>query len=161
MPGAGQHDYPNYGTCLGTLTINSVAMNTYGWYIVDLRDLWLGPTVRGSDRVIPGVNGVIPFMRRPTVRTVSLPMIVSGKKSAAGVDYANPYVGLETNIAYLRANVVDPTLTTNGTRSATLTMPSGATRTASIHVLSMTPGDAVKYIQKFTLDISIPTGAFA
>lgn len=160
MP-TGVHDYPITSTCLGSLVINSVSMTTPAWYIVDLRDLWLGPAVRGSDRIIPGVNGVIPYMRRPTVTTVSLPMIVSGRKNSSGTDYGNYYIGLETNIAYLRANVVDPTTTTNGTRAATLTMPSGATRTANIHVLSMTPGEVVRYMQKFTLDISIPTGAFA
>lgn len=147
-------------SCLGQFVINGVDMITPAWEVVDLTSLWLTPRVRGSDRLIPGINGVRPFKRRTTVTEHNLPFVVVGGFDQAGVALADPWAGLQANIDYLRLNVVDPTGVTDGTRVATLTMPSGAVRTADIHVLGMTPGERVKWIAKFTLDISIPAGGF-
>lgn len=147
--------------CQGTLTINGVLMHCPAWNVIRLVPLWLTPSVRGGpNRPIPGIAGRVAYRRRIDETVHSLPMMVSGLRDRTGAINANPWAGLEANIAYLRANVVDPTNATDGTRAATLVMPSGATRTANIQVIGMTEGNVVMYVQKFTLDVIIPAGAF-
>lgn len=147
--------------CQGSLTIAGVSMHGPAWDVVDLVPLWLTPTVRGGpNRAIPGIAGRRSFQRRIDETAVSLPMLVQGEVDRLGVAQANPWAGLQANVAYLRANVVDPTGLTDGTRAASLLMPNGTTRTASVVVLGMTPGAFVKYVRKFTLDILIPAGGF-
>lgn len=139
----------------------SIDMHTPAWTIIDLLPLWLGAELRGDDRILPGVSGVIPYRRRNTVTQHSLPMIVIGSRDRLGAAYTDMWVGLESNINYLMNNVVSPTNTGDGTRSATLVMPSGAVRTANIHVLRLSLGTINSGIMKATLDISIPAGVFA
>lgn len=147
--------------CQGVLTINGVSMHCPAWNVVRLTSLWLTPTVRGGpNRAIPGITGRRAYRRRIDETAHSLPMLVSGVRDRTGAIQANPWVGLQVNIAYLRANVVDPTNATDGTRAATLLMPDGTTRTANVEVIGMTAGEAVMYVQKFTLDLVIPAGAF-
>lgn len=150
----------DYG-CTGTLTISGVSMNTPAWDCVDLTELWLGGDVRGSDRLLPGVPGVKAYKRRTTVTGYSLPMVLTGEVDRFGTVNGDWWAGLEANIDYLRANVVDPTNLTDGTRAAVLTMPSGATRTADIHVLGLEKGTVLAGVMLATLDISIPDGVFA
>jgi hypothetical protein len=159
----------------GTMVIDSISMNpTNGaWGIVgDERGqggyvpLWAGFDVRGDDRVLPSVTGVIAYQRRRTVTRHDLRLIVVGdiigQTSALETDSR---VGLEENMEYLRENVIEPVDTSTGTRSASLTMPSGNTRTAEIHVLSVTTQTYLLRecgsIWIATLHISIPSGRFA
>lgn len=152
-----------YG-CTGALIINTVPMNCPSWDITNLTPLWAEFTVRGDDRRIPGVAGVIPYKRRMDVTEHALEMVIIGGADRTGASNANPWVGLENNIAYLRTNVVDPTMTGNGTRAATLVLPSGATRFANIHVLSLrlseVQGVDDQAFVLAALQISIPLGVF-
>jgi hypothetical protein len=155
----------NYG-CTGTLTINSIALNGPAWDIPDLTALWIEATQRGEDRLIPGAVGVIPYRRRLTVTEHTLGMWIVGDTDRTGAANADAWIGLQANIEYLRANVVDPTNLTDGTRVATLTMPNGSTRTANIHVTGMRiqgieGDDGVFNDANAVLMISIPAGRFA
>jgi len=150
-----------YDAPSGELTINGVSMHTPAWAVVDLTVLWMGAQVRGFDRLIPFAPGVIPHRRRMTVTQHSLPMVITGAVDRLGVAWPDPWEGLEANIDYLRAFVVDPTNATDGTLPATLDMPSGASRTADIHVLRLSLGVVQSGLMRATLDISIPEGAFA
>lgn len=127
----------NYEACYGTLTIDGVALMCPGWTILTLGGFYGTPAELGTDRVIPGVDGVIPYKRRATVTRHSLPMVVVGQHNRLGVEYPEPYVGMETNLAYLLANVALPTGVGDGTRTAVWTRPSGATITAAVHVLGL------------------------
>jgi hypothetical protein len=64
-------------------------------------------------------------------------MLILGSADRLGAAVADCYEGLQANIDYLRANVVAPTGTTDGTRSVVLTMPDGTTRTEPAHVQQM------------------------
>ncbi len=129
--------------CDGELTIGGVLMHTPAWNA---------------------------YQRRLTVTRHSLPMAIFGEVNQGGVPYANEWAGLEANIAYLKANVVAPTGTGDGTRAASLLMPSGATRTADIHVVDLVRGRLVAGTNMITgaegvgmlatLEISIPEGEF-
>lgn len=159
----------------GTLTIDSVDMNIANgaWGIIgDERGvggyvkLWADFDVRGEDRILPSVTGVIAYQRRRTVTRHDFRLIVVGDViGETGAPEADTRIGLEENIEYLRENVIDPVDTATGTRSATLTMPSGNTRDAEIHVLSVTTQSyqlrECDSIWIATLHISIPSGRFA
>lgn len=146
--------------CTGTLSIDGVLLNGPAWDLPDLTALWFEFDVRGDDRLLPGSDGVLPYRRRVTVTQHALPMIVTGAVDRFGEPYADAWVGMETNVAYLLTNVVLPTNVGDGTRSATLTLPSGATRTANVHVLRLAKGLVLGGRLRATLDLSIPNGRF-
>lgn len=157
-------DFFRPSTAVGELTISGVSMHTYGWNVIDVRDLWTVIAVRGQDRLIPGVSGLRPKRRRFTATPHSLPMVISGLHTPDGEPITDPdarIVQFQDNLDFLMNNVVDEVATTAGTRTATLTMPSGGSRTAAIHVLSITPGTWTPAVLRCTLDISIPGGRFA
>lgn len=151
----------------GTLTISGIPMNTWGWNVLELRDLLAVAAVRGQDRLIPGVSGMRPYRRRRTATPHSLPMIISGLHAIDGTpvtDNQERINQIKDHLKYLMDNVVAPVPTMEGTRSAVLTLPNTSgpddVRTADIHVLGITPGQWYPVLLKCTLDISIPGGMF-
>lgn len=154
-----------YG-CTGVLDIDGTVMNCPAWDISDLTPLWAEVTQRGEDRRIPSLVGVWPHRRRMDVTEHALQIVIIGGADKDGTPVANAWIGLEDNINYLRGAVADPTNVSDGTRYATLTMPSGATRFAPIHVLGLRLSEAqgIGSEDAFVLaalQISIPGGAFA
>ena len=160
--------------CTGTLAIASVSMNGPAWSVLDVIDLWFGGELEGGDRPVPG-GPAIPNPRSFTITDHELPMIIRGEVDRLGVVQANPWAGLEANITYLRANVIDPPtiadpVTEDGTVPAVLTMPSGATRNADITGLALRIGDKGHgfdsitgrwgVIALATLEFTVPAGVF-
>lgn len=142
------------------LEINSIPLATPAWEILDLSELLNGPDIRGADRRLPGVAGVIPNKRRVDVSVRSLPMLIYGDYDQEGDEYDNPHAGLVANLAYLRDNLLLPTGTGDGTLPATLHLLE-VTMTADVHVLSpLATGMLTGYEMRATLDISIPGGYF-
>lgn len=158
--------------CDGSLTIGGISMNRPAWAIQGDETgqggfirLWSWFDVRGEDRIVPGAAGVVPFPRRITVTRHDLRILITGDVDETGAVNADPLVGLEENISYIVTNVVNPVVSSTGTRAATLTMPSGSTRTANIHVMGLDIQAAYIDEQRRTiaegrLMISIPTGRF-
>lgn len=151
----------------GQLVIGAVALCGPAWDVPDLSPLWISGELRGSDRIIPGASGVLPFKRRRTVTEVDLDMLVVGMVSSSGAAYDDALEGLELNLEALRSGVVEPTGTGDGTRNATLTMPSGNTRTGDVHVLGLEVGSlraerrdgiVVNARVRAVLSLSIPSG---
>lgn len=154
-----------YG-CSGVLTIDGTLLNCAAWDITDLTPLWANFEIRGDDRVLPGVPGVIAYRRRMTVTAYSLNMFISGDVDRTGAPYGDAWEGLEANVEYLRSHVAQPTNVGDGTRAGVLTMPSGATRTADVHVLGITTGEvsaagSKHALLRATLELSVPAGRFA
>lgn len=158
----------------GTLTIDSIDMeNQYGaWGICGdaqgrggLVHLWAGFAVRGEDRLIPLTPGVIAYPRRMTVTRHDLRLLVVGDVDGeTGDPFLDPIVGLQTNIEYLRDNVIEPVVSATGTREAELTMPDLTVRVANIHVLGLVVQNyqlgMCGALAITTLQISIPGGRF-
>lgn len=157
-------------TTTGQLTAAGILLHGPAWCLTDLTALWGEVAVRGDDRPIPLADGVDANRRHITVTEHSLPFVIDGAQDQFDNPYTNPWVGLELNLKYLRDNLIDPPGTTAGTRAASLLMPSGAIRTAAIHVLDIRLGRPVPGIDGFTgqdgalfdatLEISIPLGRF-
>lgn len=156
----------------GSMTIDGLSMNRPAFAIVgDERGeggyvkLWADFDVRGEDRILPSATGVIAYPRRMTVTRVDFRLLVVGDVDQAGAPVVDSVVGLQNNIEYIRANIVAPVATSTGTRVAILTMPSGATRSADIHVLGVVTQSYgivdCGSIWIGTLQISIPAGRFA
>lgn len=166
MPGLIDYD------CEGTLTIGSVLMNRQSWGIFGddsgtngLVQLWVTAEQRGEDRLLPSATGVIPYRRRLTATRYDLRLIVVGDVNVSDTAQTNKKQGLAANLAYLYTNVVAPTGATDGTRSATLTIPGQSNRTASIHVLGLSTqrvnlADDTAVFEGI-LQISVPAGRFA
>lgn len=155
----------------GRLTIDGVSMHTPAWRASNLTPLWRGIAVRGTDRIIPGIPGVLPYRRRLTVRTHSIPLFICGDHDRDGNLLIDPWVGLEENLDFLHDYVVDPPNAGDGTRAASIVKPSGVVVTADIHVLDLVLGDVLEGTdastgatgvgQRATLEVSIPAGRFA
>ena len=149
-----------HNTAAGDLTIGGVAMNCPAWKVLNLHELWLPADQRGADVILPGVSGVRARRRRDTRTTRSLRMVITGDVDRNGSPQSNKFTGLYTNVEYLRANVVAPTGSGDGTRSAVLTLPSGSSLTESVHVVGMTTGefrgDAAWL--RAVIELSVPSG---
>lgn len=149
-----------FNTAAGNLTIGGVAMMCPGWKVQNLSVLWQPADQRGEDRLIPGTAGVLAYQRRNTVTRHSLEMLITGTADRTGAAATNYFATLQANIDWLDFYVIAPTGSTDGTRSAVLTMPDTTTRTEPIHVEGMTLGDFSpngRFVRA-TIDISIPAG---
>lgn len=156
----------------GNLTIDAIDMNRPAFAVIGdengangLVQFWADFDVRGEDRLLPGATGVIAYPRRITAKRFDLRLLVVGDVDNAGTPVADSRIGLQNNIEYIRSNVLAPVVSSTGTRAATLTLPSGATRTASVHVLGVVTQSyglaECGSIWIGTLQISIPAGRFA
>lgn len=143
------------------LEIDGVPLHTHAWRIVDLAPLQQGAARRGADRKVPGAPGVRAYPRRANVTVHALEMFVFGHLDEDGAPHADPREGLEENVAYLRANVTDPTNVGDGTRTAVLHLPSGATRQAPVHVEGFELAALGPVAFAAVLTLSIPEGALS
>lgn len=144
----------------GGLSIGGVNMMCPAWEVLNLLVLWSPAIQRGSDRVLPGAAGVVARPRRDTVTRHSLQLLIVGDVDRTGSTNSDLFEGLQANIDYLRANVVAPTGTGDGTRSAVLTMPDASTRTEAVHVTALTLGEfrGDGAWVRAVLEVSIPSG---
>lgn len=143
------------------LEIDGVPLSTPAWVVTDHAELWGTADVRGDDVLIPGAAGVLPFPRRPTVTQVDLELVVLGHVDWAGVKQWDVRYGLNRNVAHLRTNVASQPATADGTRSATLHLPAGAspaTLTGSVHVLRLRFTGNGPDVAVGQLSLSIPGG---
>lgn len=149
-----------WNSAAGDLTIGGVSMNTPAWKVLNLAVLWQPAAQRGQDRLVPSATGVRKFQRRATVTEHDLELLIVGSHTRTGSTNADLFEGLQANVDYLITNVVNPTGTSDGTRSAVLTMPDGTTRTEPVHVTGMQFGETAgngAYL-KAVLSISVPSG---
>lgn len=148
----------------GRLTLDGVLMHVQGaWNITDVRELWMPAAVRGTDIIVPHAPGVLAVRRRATVTPIGLPFVIGGFADSGGTgitscDAETIMIQLQANVDYLRTNVLDPTNATDGTRSASLELPDGSTRTGAVHVLGLTVSQYAPTEVIATLDLSLPAG---
>jgi len=152
-----------YG-CLGTLTISTHSLATPAWDIPDLTPLWFSAGSRGESIVMPGADGRRSNPSRLDEIEVDLLFLVNGEVDRLGSPYSDPWVGLETNLEWLWTNVLVPIDNGRGTRPATLTLPSAATRTANVRTDPLDLiGESIDdpTLVEFNLTLTITSGRFA
>lgn len=144
----------------GRLTVNSLLLATPAYLCTDLSDLWVPSSpLRGQNVLIPGAIGRLATPRRRDEVHHSLPMVISGVVDDVGAEYTDPWAGLEANLADLET-ALDPPAPPTATVAASLTMPSGAVRTASVQVDGIKVGIHVGPVFRCTLELTIPAGRF-
>lgn len=153
-----------YG-CLGTLTISSVVLNGPAWDVPNPSPLWFSASVRGDSIVMPTAAGRRSNPNRIDEHVVDLAFIVNGRANRLGVaePSGDPWIGLQKNLAYLWTNVLQPITSGRGTRPATLVMPDGASKTATVRTQPLQAvGDEITdpNFAEFTLTLVITSGLF-
>lgn len=145
--------------CNGELEIDGISLHTPAWCITDCIQLWLPNATRGQNVIIPGANGKRAYPMRRDEANYSLPMAITGYVDEFGDRYADPWDGLQYNIAFLYANLVDVTIYAN-TLPATLTMPDLSVRTAEVQIRGLNLGDQPAPLRRATLELVVPSGRF-
>ena len=149
MPTASRTEY---------LTIGSVIIGTAACHATNMQVLY-NERHRGSDRLIPNVDGLVPYPRRLTAITHQLELVIDGRFTSNGVLNANAMTGLRANIAEIRT-VTTPVTTGDGTRSVTWTYPGGSA-TADCHVGPLTLLRHIGPAVIATLELDVPDGGFS
>lgn len=158
--------------CDGVLTIGGISMNRPAWGIVPdengnggLLQLLTTVDIRGDDRIVPGVAGVIPYRRRITRSRYVFRLVVTGDVDETGAENADSVLGLVDNLDYLWDNVIEPPSASNSLLAASWTPPGSSARTADIHVVRC---DQNQYSHREdssiwigSLTISVPEGRFS
>lgn len=149
-----------HNTAAGSLSIAGITLTTTWCRVQNLPELWMPADQRGTDRLVPGSAGVVGVQRRDTVTRRTLRLVIAGDVTYTGATTGDAFERLAINVDYLRTNIVAPTGTTDGTRSAVLTMPDGTTRTEDVHVTGMELGRYAENARWLlaTLELSIPSG---
>ncbi len=149
-------------TATGTLTINGVNLHTYAWCCLDLRRLTMPEDYDVKNVKIPGAHGTRPYRYWIAEATHDLQMFITGRVNSAGTPNANPFLGYQTNIAYLKANLLTPP--SGGTFVGSILLPSGATVTADVQVLGFKYQEfdpQARFFQKAALTVRVPAGLFS
>lgn len=146
----------------GQLTINSQNLMTPATRVGNLQVLWTRRN-RGSSILIPNVAGQKSRQRRrDQVLFAGLQMTVVGDVDLTGSPNSNPYAGLDTTMLALEAAIVVPPSGNTG-YSATLTLRTGATKTASVFVENwqVVPEPNGAPMNLVTFDLAVPAGVWA
>lgn len=144
------------------LDIDGIPLAIEGaWEWLDLSPLWQGAEKVGANRRLPrGRVRSYPRYGSETVRDIE--GYIYGFRDVNGVPFSNARVGLEANISFLQEEIeAQPDPIGDGTRPATLHMPSGATRTADVHVIALRLAAFGPSAARAVWELSIPTGALA
>lgn len=138
-----------------------IPLATPAWRVINLSSLFEGPDVRGANEVVPGVAGrsALPVLVDETTKT--LEMVVYGARDWNAGAYSDHHIGLETNLAYLTANLARPPAWPAATRGAILHKANASTVSAAIQVMKFRVGQSGGLDALATLEIRIPAGAFA
>jgi hypothetical protein len=136
-------------------------MPTPAWFAVSLLPLWRPADKRGGNLAIPHSSPSIPLPRRGTDSKRTLQLVIVGDVDTSGAPVTDVREGIEANLAAFKAAFVAPPTTTDGTRSATLHLPSGATKTATITVEDFTPGERSPESVRATFTFLVLGGEFA
>lgn len=149
MPGPpGLH----YGGATGLLSINGLPMQNPAWCVLNCLPMVAKTTVRGGDVVIPGTAGRLPVEREVDAASHSLPMAISGWRNYVNGVYANPWNGLQQNIATLNTLV--------GHNYFCPMIIGGMTLYANLIVEGIIIGSNVGPVARAVLNVTLPDGAF-
>lgn len=150
------------GSSHGQLTINSVALMGPAWKVLNLGAL-LSLSMRGESVLLPTATGRKPRRRRTDEATVGLEMMVIGDASSSGTaatSHSAKLTQLYNNLVALEAVALPPSTETG--HSATLVLPNGTSRTASVFMQNwQVEPDPAFYVARVAFDLIIPAGRFA
>ena len=150
--------------CNGELVINGISLHQEpAWCCWDLFPIWFGDERKGTGLVEqPAADGAWAYAQRRKSLTVTLPLALSGYYATDGSRYTDEWVGLQTNLEYLRENLFD--MRSSGTPvaswDATLTMPNSDERTATVQLGPLQIGKNMRAVFLCSFQLTIIEGAF-
>jgi len=151
------------GTPIGQITVGGVDLVTPAWQLTGLDKLWFEFAVRTDEVLLPKADGRRSYPSRVDQAEHDLTLYLNGEVDAVGVEFADPWTGLVTNLDTLWANVFTPVTVGRGTRTAVLTLPDGVTtRTADVKLSPLRGQDEIEdprfVIMRTTM--TVPAGRF-
>lgn len=146
---------------LGELTINDVSMHIDGaWNVTNPQVLWTPNAVKGTNRNKPRTRGTRANPYRIAESTYSLDMLLDGTWDVGENDWsASPWVGLQHNLEYLFANVVNPPLAPNATVVAMLDMPDGNVYEGAVQPRTLIHQGTQTTVFTAVLTVTVPGGS--
>lgn len=141
------------------LELDGIPMATPAWEIPNLSAFLDTPTLRGADRILPGVDGGIPYQRRVSPTVYTFPLDVVGLVDWDNAPVADPFEQLNIHMQYLRENLTASTGVGDGTIPAIFHRGDLDDFVGDVHFLGFkgtnTMGDG---LLRTTFDISVPAG---
>lgn len=142
------------------MTIAGVPLSTRAWEHTNLYLMLAQGSVRGENVVMPGALGRRAVRRRTDEMNQTIELAFFGDVDWQGAPQSDPVAGLMANLAEFKDKVVDPTLTADSTRPATLVLPAG-TLTAAVQVLGFEITESYNASAvAASMDIAVLQGAF-
>ena len=116
----------------------------------------------GHEPTHPESDGEVGYPLRLDGHTTNLVFWVTGLYDENGDPHPTGWEGLEANLDEIEASVTGPVETGDGTRPCTLTMPSGATRTADVQFQPLRRTRPIEDAElvEFVLSMRIVSGRF-
>lgn len=146
----------------GQLAVNSVNLMGPAWRCLNLGAV-MSVTMRGDSVLIPTVAGRKARRRRLDEATIGLELLVTGAATSAGVGVSGHAAQLDQlydNLVALEAVALPPSNETG--QSATLTLPNGTVRTASVFVQDWQVEPVPQSrLARVAFDLVIPAGRFS
>jgi len=141
------------------LEINGVPLATPAWEAEDLSGLYDSPAVRGEDVAVPYHEGQTPLRRINDAKRVQIPVHVFGDLDHEGATHADPLVGLQANMDYLK-QALRPrqNATVAGTWPIRHILPDESTRVGDGHVIPPFQPVYLGEMFKLIVDLLIPAG---
>lgn len=133
-------------------TAGWIALRCPAWYVLSLAELDEYGDRTGADRRLPR-GTTRRFRRRPTITQHSMPFDITGEVTPEGEWNENPLSGWESNYGFLRDELVVDPGTTDGTRAARYTRPSGVVVVGALTVLAIPVGEFENGVSRCTLEL--------
>lgn len=140
------------------LSIGIIPLSTTAWATESVGSIMSSAPARGADLVVPGRPGQVARPRVTDARTITIPLTVWGEYDWDGNPYADPRIGLITNLDHLKTRLVPPMGT--DFRTVTWHAPTGDRRARTlpdagldVEPLGLTSARAV-------ITMTIPSGVF-
>lgn len=144
------------------LVLGDITFGVHGSGFVDVLNLWVlwtPPDVRGSHRLVPHRDGMVPKRRRVSASVRTLELLVSGSNDDEGTPWGDERIGLQENLEIIETEVVASRLVGDGTIQAELFMPNGDIRSGPVTVEAFDYVGEGNYDVRATLDLSLPDGS--
>lgn len=141
------------------LELNGIALACPAWEVTNIWALFDDMDVRGSDDVMPYVDGRTPRPRRVDGKVYTLSFEVYGDTDVDGTAIANSGVGLVQHLDYLKANLGLASASGDGTVPAIFHRSTEPALLADVHFLGFKGSElSPPAFLRTTFDISVPSG---
>ena len=148
-------EYLSFDTVVSP-SIIAIPLNTPAWEVLDYGPMYEIGNIVGEDRVVPGTTGRIAVAREIDEMKVQLQMNVYGARDHENTLHSTKPIGLRTNLAFLRDNLIKRKIA----RGVTFYPQYGGTQSGTVYVDDWRVGPSLQNggMCRAVLSITIPAG---